>query len=285
MLVVTSNLLDEEDYGRSYVEELQGDLFTFERLSEAIVQSASIAAKSIYLVDPGGLTRGRDLARANHGDVISGRVTDVHVLQSEKNNDLQIVFTQAQELKDRLGKAFLLASESFPNRQLTATEARARISEIEAGLGGIYSTLSQTLQMPFLELLIENLESKGQIPELPKGVSVNIVTGLDLMNRKTELQNISEFVQFAAGLGDQALGMLDVQSIMINIARSIGLDPKEYIMDPEQGPDPAVAQQQALQQALQQGVAGAAEGIGNAAQVGSEQIMAEQMRGALGGPQ
>ena len=285
MLVVTSNLLDEEDYGRSYVEELQGDLFTFERLSEAIVQSASIAAKSIYLVDPGGLTRGRDLARANHGDVISGRVTDVHVLQSEKNNDLQIVFTQAQELKDRLGKAFLLASESFPNRQLTATEARARISEIEAGLGGIYSTLSQTLQMPFLELLIENLESKGQIPELPKGVSVNIVTGLDLMNRKTELQNISEFVQFAAGLGDQALGMLDVQSIMINIARSIGLDPTEYIKDPSQGPDPAVAQQQALQQALQQGIAGAADGVGNAAQVGSEQMMAEQMRAALGGQQ
>ena len=283
ILVVTSNLLDNEDYGRSYVEELQGDLFTFEKLSEAIVQSASLAAKSIYLVDPAGLTRGRDLARANHGDVIAGRPNDVHVLQSEKGADLQIVFTQAQELKDRLGKAFLLASESFPQRQLTATEARARISEIEAGLGGIYSTLSQTLQMPFIELLVENLEEKGQIPELPKGVNINIVTGLDLMNRRTELQNISEFIQFVGMFGEQAFQLIDVVSIMAMVARAIGLDPNTVMSDPAEMQNPQEASQMALKEAMSQAMGGASIGAGQAAQAGTEEIMSEQIQASMRG--
>jgi len=281
ILVVTSNIVDTEDYGRSYVEELQGDLVTLERLSEAISQSAAVAAKSVYLVDPGGLTRGRDLARANHGDVIAGRTADVHVLQSEKGADLNIVFQHIMELKDRLGKAFLLATESFPQRQLTATEARARVSEIESSLGGIYSMLSQTLQLPFIQLILQSLQEKGRIPKLPEGVSTNIVTGLDLLDRKTKVMQISEFMQFLSMFGEAGMQFINPLAVIEEVGRGLGLEVEKILRNPEQQqPDPQQGMQQMMQQMMQGGMAGAATGM----QTGVDQAMQQQIMNAVGIP-
>lgn len=281
ILVVTTNIMDHENYGRSYCEEYQGDLFTLERLSEAIAQTASIAAKSVYLVDPGGLTRGRDLARANHGDVISGRVNDVHVLQSEKGADLSIVFQHTQELKERLSKAFLMASEGLPDRQITATEAKARVSEVEASLGGIYSMLSQTLQLPFIELIIKSLEDRGRIPELPEGVDTNIITGLDLLDRKTKVVQISEFLQFLGMFGEAGMQFIDPLALLEEVARGLGLDATKVLRPPEQ---PQQQPNQAMMQMMQQAMQGAQQGVAGGAAMGVEQMMAQAMQGGMGQP-
>ena len=284
IFVVTSNILDEEDYGRSIVEELQGDLYTMERLSEAVAQSAAIASKHVYLVDPAGSVRGRDLAEAGNGDVISGRQTDVTILQSQKGADLSIVFNHIQELKDRLSKAFLLTAETFPDRAITATEARARVSEIEASLGGVYSQLSQTLQLPFLQLIIANMEKENKIPKLPDGVDLNIITGLDLLDRKSKVGQIQEFLQLVGGLGPQALQLINPVAIVEEIARGIGLDVETFVVDPAapQPMDQALGQTQ--NNVMRMMADGAAQGAGAAAasQVGSQ--MAESIQQSMGQP-
>ena len=285
IFVVTSNILDEEDYGRSIVEELQGDLYTLERLSEAVAQSAAIASKHIFLVDPAGALRGRDLAKASTGDVISGRATDVTVLQSQKSMDLNIVFQHIAELKDRLGKAFLMTAETFPDRQITATEARARVAEIEASLGGVYSQLSQTLQLPFLNLVIQNLEQANDIPKLPEGVSVNIITGLDLLDRKSKVTQIQEFLALVAGLGPQAIQLINPVAIVKEIAKGIGLDIETFVVDPNEQQDMMQGMQRTQNQMLQQAADGAIQGVGGAAQAATGQVAAEQaaetMRGSM----
>ena len=283
VFVVTSNLVDEEDYGRSIVEELLGDLYTLERLSEAVSQSAAIASKHIFLVDPGGSCRGRDLAKASNGDVISGRANDVTVLQSQKSSDLGIVFNHIQELKDRLGKAFLLTAETFPDRAITATEARARVGEIEASLGGVYSQLSQTLQLPFLDLIIQNLEEEQKIQELPDGVSVNIITGMDLLDRKSKVGQIQEFLQLIAGLGPQALSYVNPVAIVKEIAKGIGLDVETFVVDPSEQQDMGAAMQQ-TQNNLMRGVTdGATQGVATGMQGAVGQVTAEQAAQAFRG--
>ena len=277
IFVVTSNILDEEDYGRSIVEELQGDLYTLERLSEAVAQSAAMAAKHVYLVDPAGSLRGRDLAEAATGDVISGRATDVTVLQSQKQADLGIVFQHIQELKDRLSKSFLLTAETFPERQITATEARARVAEIEASLGGVYSQLSQTLQLPFLNLMIQNLEQNRKIPKLPDGVMVNIITGLDLLDRKTSVSRIEEFLTIATAFGPEVLQMVDMYEILREVAKSIGLDVDTYLRDPEAQMSPQEGAQNFMNQAVGGMMSGAVQGVGSGVGAGVQQSVQENL--------
>ena len=279
IIVVVTNIIDGEDFGRSYVEELQGDLNTLELLSKAVAKTAALASKSIFMVSPDGLTRGRDVARANDGDVVAGRATDVTVLQSQKGQDLNIVFQQTQELKERLGKAFLLSTETFPDRQLTATEARARVQEVEASLGGLYSMLSQTLQLPFIQLIIQNLEDRQVIPELPREVDLNIVTGMDLLDRRTKVTQINEFLQFLSMFGEQGLQYINMVALIEEVARGIGLDPSEFVQEPQQ---PTMDPQAGMSEVIQGGVAGAAEGAaGGVGQVTQEAIMAQiaQMQG------
>lgn len=277
IFVVTSNILDEEDYGRSIVEELQGDLYTLERLSESVAQSAAIASKHVYLVDPAGALRGRDLAEAATGDVISGRATDVTVLQSQKQSDLGIVFNHIAELKDRLTKAFLLTAESFPDRQITATEARARVAEIEASLGGVYSQLSQTLQLPFLNLMIQNLEESRKIPKLPEGVAVNIITGLDLLDRKSKISQVEEFLALATAFGPEVMSMINVFAILKEVALSIGLDVETYLQDPNEAIDPGEGADAFMQQAMGGMMQGTVAGMGQGMGAGVQQAVQEQI--------
>lgn len=247
IIPIVTNILDHENYGRSYLSEVIGDLRTLEELSKAVAQSAALASRHIICVDPQGQTGEDDVAFANNGDVIVGRGADVQFVQTSKGADLNIAFQHIQDLKQRLGAAFLLSTATFPERELTATETRARIQEMEAGLGGIYSMLSQTLQLPFLNLLISDLEEKGNIPKLPPEITPSIVTGVDLLDRRTEVSQTMEFIQVAAGLGEQALGMLNIPSVLKAIASNLGLDPKEVIVEQQQGIDPMMAQQMMAQ--------------------------------------
>ena len=283
IFVVTTNILDTEDYGRSITEELSGDLFTLERLNESISQSAAFAAKHLFLVDPAGAVRGRDFAEANNGDVISGRATDITIVQSQKSTDLGIVFSHVQELTARISKAFLLSAESFPDRAMTATEARARVAEIEASLGGVYSQLSQTLQLPFLELVVQTLEAKNLIATLPDGISINIITGLDLLDRKSNVTRINEFLQLVAQLGPEAFQFINPLNTIKEIARGIGLDPEVFVVDPQDQQDPQEAMQRTQNQMMQQMADGATQGMGQAAQASVGQVTAEQAAAAMRG--
>ena len=285
IFVVTTNILDDEDYGRSIAEESQGDLYTFERLSEAVAQSAAMASKFIFLVDPAGALRGRDLAEASTGDVISGRATDVTVVQSQKQADLGIIFNHIQDLKERIGKAFLMATETFPGGNMTATEARARINEIEASLGGAYSQLSQTLQMPFIQLMIQHLEEKNLIPKIPEGVSTNIVTGLDLLDRKSKVVQIQEFLSVVAGLGPQALDLINPVAIVRELAQGIGLEVDKFVNDPNQEQDISEAMTRTQQNLMTRMADSTVQGAGAATAGVAGQAMTEQMMQAFRGQQ
>lgn len=194
--------IDGEDYGRGYIEEYLGDLVSLEGLSQSVLEGSAIMAKMIVMVSPNGTTSAKDVEQAENGDVISGNVEDVGMLQAEKRADLSVASQQIQELSNRLQFAFLLNTAIQRNgERVTAEEIRYMAQELEDGLGGMYSLLAQEFQLPIVRIFEKRMERNRKVPELPKDlVSPAIVTGIDALGRGQDLRNLDGFL---AGLGQQ----------------------------------------------------------------------------------
>lgn len=226
-LFLRFNKLDGEDYGRGYVEDYYGDLYTLESLMEAAVSGAIVMSKFIFLVDPAGSTRSEDLAKAENGGFVDGRQGDISVLQTEKQADLSIVFKMTESIEQRLAYAFLLNTAiQRPGERVTAEEIRYMARELEDVLGGVYSVLSQSLQLRIATILLKNLESSKDIPKLPKEVKPMIVTGVEALGRGQDLGRLNEFLATSSQvLGPQIVAQyINPDEYLKRVAASLSID-------------------------------------------------------------
>jgi hypothetical protein len=241
--------IDGESYGRSYCEEYIGDLKSLEGLSQAMVESSAASAKMVFMVKPNSTTKKRDIAVSRNGDIITGNKDDVSVLQAEKFYDLQTVDKSIGRIEERLQYAFLLNTAiQRQAERVTAQEIRYMANELETAMGGIYSLLSQELQLPLVQLLMDRMGSKNEIPKLPKGsVRPTIITGVEALGRGNDLQKLSEFVGQVAQLAQiypQAAQLLNVGDLVERLATGHGIDTEGLIKSPEQLQQEQMAQQQ-----------------------------------------
>ena len=245
--------VDSESYGRSYVEQYLGDLKSLEGLSQSLVEGAAASSKVVFLVKPNSTTKKRDLANTRNGDIITGNDGDVQVLQAQKHYDLQVVEKAIYRFEQRLQFAFLLnAAVQRDAERVTSTEIRYMANELETALGGVYSLLSQELQMPIVKLLMQRMSSKGLIPKLPKGrVKPTIVTGVEALGRGNDLDKLREFmaeISQLAQINPQAVQMLNISDLIQRMANSHGIDTEGLIKSPEQLQAEQEQQQQQMQQ-------------------------------------
>ena len=249
-----------EAYGRSYCEELLGDLKSLEYLSKAIVEGSAAAAKIIFLCNPNGTTRPDALARAANGSIVAGNPNDVAPLQMQKQADLTVALNTIARIEQRLSFAFLLNSAiqagASGRDRVTAEEIRMVAQELEAGLGGIYSILSIELQLPLVNRKMAMMERQGRLPRLPKDVvKPQITTGLDALGRGNDKAKLIEFLQTLAGtLGPEAMArFVNSRELITRLAASDGLDTykliksEEELMAEEQQQAMMMQQQMAMQ--------------------------------------
>lgn len=235
--------VDGEDYGRGMVEEYLGDLQSLEALSRAIVQGTAAAAKVLFLVKPNGTTKMKTLAESESGDVREGNADDVSTLQVEKFADFNVAGATRDKLIEALSYAFLLNSAIQRNgERVTAEEIRYMAQELEKGLGGIYSSLSQELQLPMVKLLQHRLQKRGVLPEIPKAVVPQITTGLDALGRGNDRSRLMTFLSSAAEMGMS--GYVNGEEALKRLAAADGVDDNGLIKTTDQ-----VAQETAQQQA------------------------------------
>lgn len=193
--------VDGESYGRGYVEELYGDLNTLDTLTQAITEGAAAAAIVKFLVDPNGTTDIDDVVDTPNGGFASGREQDITVVQVNKFADLRVANETAAQISERLSFAFLLHSAVQRNAErVTAEEIRFMASELEDALGGIYSVLSQELQLPLVKFRIRRLTKMQKLPPLPKEIQPSIITGLEALGRGHEHQRLRAFVSDAGSI-------------------------------------------------------------------------------------
>lgn len=199
--------IDGEDYGRGMVEEVIGDLVSLEGLTRSIVEAAAIMSRLIGLVDPAGAATADDLNNAPNGAYVVGRATDVTYPPINKAGDLQVVLAAANRIEDRLQRSFLLhTAVQRQAERVTAEEIRYVAQELEGTLGGVFSVLSQELQLPLVRMFMVRMMRQGKIKRLPaRAVRPAIVTGIEALGRGQELSRLTVAAQSAqAVVGPEA---------------------------------------------------------------------------------
>lgn len=265
--------VDNEDYGRSYVEEYQGDLQSLEGLTKAIVEASAAAAKMLIFVNPNGTTRKRTVAEAQNLAVLEGNASDITLMRTDKQGDFRVAMEVAKEITERLSYAFMLNSAvQRKGERVTAEEIRYMASELEDALGGIYSVLAQELQLPLVSLLMTRMQRQRKIPALPKGmVKPTITTGMEALGRTSELQRLDMFIQSSGQvLGQEVMAkFLSVDEYFKRRASALQIEAKGLIKS-QQEVEQAEMQKQTMAMA-QAAVPNAVSGMASMAQAATQQ--------------
>ena len=246
--------VDGEDYGRGYVEEYIGDLKSLEALTKAIVEGAAASAKVLFLVKPNGTTKARVLAESPNGAIVSGDATDVSTLQVQKSTDFRVAMESGRNISERLAYAFLMNSAvQRQAERVTAEEVRFMAQELESALGGVYSILSQELQMPLVNKILSIMERSGKMPKLPKDtVSPTVVTGIEALGRGQDLNKLATFLQYLQPLGPEVIAReMNLNDYIDRLGASLGIDTNGLIKSAEQKAQEEAEMMQKQQQAMQ----------------------------------
>lgn len=250
---------DNEHYGRSYVEELIGDLRAVDALSQALAEGHLAMAKIIILVNPNGLTDPKVL-EARSLSVRAGRAEDVSVVQMPKAMDFSVAREHLLMIERRLERAFLLHTAVQRNAErVTAEEIRFMAQELEDALGGVYSLLSAELQLPIVNILTAHLRREKVLPALPKSqVRPVVIAGLEALGRGHDLTRLDTFI---AGIGEllgpQAIPtFINVPGYITRRATALGIETEGLVKTEEQ-----VMQEQAAMQLAAMGQQVAPEAV------------------------
>lgn len=247
--------VENEDYGRGYIEEYMGDLQSLEGLSKAMLEASAAAAKVLFLLKPNATTNKKKVTEAPNGSIVEGNADDITVLQLDKYADLRVAYDQSQELTKRLSFSFMLNSSVQRNgERVTAEEIRYMASELEDALGGIYSILSQEFQLPLVRVLMRQMSQRKKLPPLPKDlVKPMVTTGMEALGRGQDLNRLSTFIQQLSPLGPELLQTyMNIDDYIKRTGTALGIDMQGLIKTPEQI---AQERQQAQMMAMAQQVA------------------------------
>ena len=243
-----------ESYGRSFVELQKGDLASLESLCQSLVEGSAVCAKVVGLVNPNGVVSARALTEAANGDFLEGSTDDVGFLQVQKATDFQVVATEIDRLERRLKTAFLMIDGGIRNKErVTAEEVRLIAQELETGLGGVYTLVSQEFQLPYVTSRMATMTRQKRIPPLPKGiVRPSIVTGYEALGRGNDKQKLMEFLQMGAQtFGESFLSLLNLHNAVARLAAAMGIPTEGLVKDEEElAQERQAAQEQAQQQML-----------------------------------
>ncbi len=241
--------VDGENYGRGFIEEVLGDLLSLEGLTKAIVEGSAAAARLLVLVKPNSSTRQKDIEQAPNGAVRTGSSDDVTFMSMAKDGktqDFRVAAVTAENIEKRLSLAFLLNTAlQRKAERVTATEIREAAVELDDSLGGLFSILSVDLQLWLVSILMLVMQKTGKLPVLPADtIEPAIITGLDALGRRSDLDRIIEFVGILGNLGEQGLARLKMSGFIGRVATATGIELEGLIKTD----DEFNAEQQALQQ-------------------------------------
>ena len=235
-LVLTFNSVDGEQYGRGRVEEFLGDLKSLEGLSQALVEGAAAASKVIFLVSPSSTTKPATIAKAGNGAIVQGRAEDVQVVQVGKTADFSTAAQMAQTIERRLLEAFLVMNVRNAER-VTAEEVRLTQLELEQQLGGIFSLLTTSFLIPYLDRTLLVLQRTNELPKLPKDViRPAIVAGVNALGRGQDREALTMFMQtIAQTVGPEALmKFVNPMEAIKRLAAAQGIDVLNLIKTEQQ---------------------------------------------------
>lgn len=260
--------VDGEDYGRSLVEEYLGDLVSLESLMKSIVKGSAAAAKVVFFNRPNSVTKSRDVTKAESGDFVTGDSNDITTLQLDKFNDFRVALETIGRLEERLTMAFMLReSVQRDAERVTAEEIKYMAAELDDALGGVYSILSQELQLPMVTRIMIDMERKNILPNMPKDtITPVITTGLDALGRTQELVKLDSLVRDLFQLDPQLANQyVDISEYIRRrgVALSVDTDKLIRTADEVAAMGEKAKQEAMAQEAMSKGVGPAVKAMGD----------------------
>lgn len=251
----TWTLIPGESYGRGLVGDFAGG---FAKLSELSRSSTLYAVETLRVINLVGPSSGADvdaIARAESGEWVRGDPGAIQAYESGQANKLQIVGVQINELVQRLSVAFMYTGGGAVRNQerVTAFEVSQLAQEAELTLGGVYSSLSASTQVPLAYLLMKEV-SEDALPGILSGELLPDVTaGIPALGRSGDVQNLLLAAQEIAGIApvlqvDQRINPARVVDVIL-AGRSV--DPDSIMFTPEEQKANAEAQAAAQQAQMQ----------------------------------
>lgn len=256
-----------EDYGRGYVEEHLGTFISLNKQLKVIVESGVVNAKTIFTVNPNGMTKYRDFVNAKNGDVIIGNPTDIGVVRTDKSGDLQVTYGLVQDYKRELSEAFLVGSSAVRDAErVTAREIQLIANELETSFGGIYTYLAGNVQIPIINLALSRLKIKFE-----NDVDIVVTAGVEALGRNVEITKLNSMIQELMMLAqlvgqEQIIQHINTGNVVAGIVANSGVASKNYLYTQQEVEQniKSSREEQIAQQVMQGGLPQAGQNLANA---------------------
>lgn len=225
------NEVDGEDYGRSFVEENLGTFIALEKQLQVINESAVVSSKTVYTLNPNGMTKYKDFVDAKNGSVIIGHEGDIGTVKTQKDGDLRTTKLLIDDMKKELAEAFLNATASIRDAErVTKHEVQMIASELEAAFGGIYTSIAENIQIPLIENGMDELKIEGG-----GDVDVIITAGVEALGRNIEMSKINNLLNelgMLAGLvgAEKVASTINTPAITSAMVANSGVASKNFIL-------------------------------------------------------
>lgn len=198
--------LKNEDYGRSYCEDYEGDLQALDGFTQIVFEGSASVATLKWLVKPGGVTNKEMFAKLPNGGVMTGDPEDVGAVSSQYSREIAVADGLIDKIVNRLARIFLLYSSiQRSGERVTAEEIATMRQDLDAGLGGLFSNILVFWQYPMAHVKAKRLQTLGRMTKLPKGTTkLKVLTGDAALGRAQAQGALDQVMQKFSALFPQA---------------------------------------------------------------------------------
>jgi hypothetical protein len=206
-----------EDYGRAKVSEHVADLRALDNLEKAMLEMAGMASRNFIMIRPTatGVGLKNRLSKASNGSVMMGDPDSVELKSFDNTAGFQITASQVETLRQSIAKAFLLLSGGQRDAErVTATEIERDIQELEAALGGNFSTLNTQMMERRTRILIANMIDQGKLPMDVLGTEPTVLTGLEALSRERDVQRVMQVANIVQAFGEGATDVIKLNKVI-----------------------------------------------------------------------
>lgn len=189
-LCPTWNLIPGEHYGRGLVEDYAGGFAKLSTLSESATLYGVEMMRVLHLVGAGAGSDIDELASAESGEYVRGDPNTVSAQESGDAKKLQEVEMQIERVLTRLTRAFMYQGATRDAERVTAYELQRDAQEAEYTLGGVYSTLSGSLQIPLAHILMGEADDNALVGIISGDLTPDVTAGIPALGRSSDVQNL-----------------------------------------------------------------------------------------------
>lgn len=252
---VTWSLIVGESYGRGLVEDYAGGFAKLSDTSHAATLYGIEMSRLLNLVKPGEGADVDELQSAETGEYVMGSKDSVTPHEGGDAKKYAALVAEIETVFGRLARAFMYKGSTRDAERVTAFELKQDAIEAENTLGGVYSSLAASLQVPLAHTLLTEVEPGMMEGIVTAQIKLDIIAGIPALGRQADVQNLAAAAQDSAAIIPvltQVDKRVDGQKVFDIIMAGASVDTSLFFKDEEQlaEEEAAAAQEQQGQQQI-----------------------------------